>query len=76
MNQETKKPTDNDEIRPEYDFASGVRGKHHVQYKLGSNVVVLDADVAEVFHDAASVNEALRMLVRIAKEQTHISRSA
>lgn len=76
MNQEPKNPNDNDQMRPEYNFSAGVRGKHHLQYKLGTNVVLLDADVAEVFHDSTSVNEALRMLVRLAKEQAHVPRSA
>ena len=76
MNQESKNHNENDQLRAEYDFSAGVRGKHHAQFKLGTNVVLLDADVAEIFHDSASVNEALRMLVRIAKEQAHIPRSA
>ena len=53
----------------EYDFSSGVRGKHFKQYKEGSNVVILDHDVAEVFHDHDSVNYALRALIRIIYRQ-------
>jgi hypothetical protein len=49
-----------DELRAEYDFSRGVRGKHHLAYKAGTNVVVLDPDVAKVFPDASSVNRALR----------------
>ena len=59
-------------LRPEYDFSLGVRGKHHAAYQQGTNIVFLDPDVAEVFHDSTAVNEALRALVRIAKEQAHI----
>ena len=72
MNQNPKNPpSDNDDLRSEYDFSAGVRGKHHSQYQQGSNVVLLDRDVAEVFHDSASVNEALRVIARIAREQAH-----
>ncbi len=76
MNQEPKNPNQSDEMRAEYDFSAGVRGKHHQNYSLGSNVVLLDSDVAEGFHGSASVNEALRMRVRFAKEQAHVPRSA
>jgi hypothetical protein len=56
-------------MRDEYDFSGGVRGKYATRFADGSNVVVLDPDVAEVFPDAKSVNEALRALAKIAKEQ-------
>ncbi|MEH2389447.1 MAG: hypothetical protein V7K14_27520 [Nostoc sp.] len=59
--------TANDEMRPEYDFLGGVRGKYYEAYVQSSNVVVLDPDVAEIFRDSASVNEALRLLAKIAK---------
>ena len=49
-----------DEMRPEYDFRGGVRGKYARRYAEGTNVVVLEPDVAAVFPDAASVNRALR----------------
>ena len=58
-----------DELRAEYDFSSGVRGKHHRAYKAGTNVVVLDPDVAKAFPDASSVNRALRLLLELAKKQ-------
>jgi hypothetical protein len=51
----------------EYDFSNGDRGKHAEQYAAGTNVVVLAPDVADVFPDAESVNEALRALVKIAR---------
>ena len=47
-------------LREEYDFRGGVRGKYAARYAEGSNVVVLDPDVAKAFPDAAAVNEALR----------------
>jgi hypothetical protein len=59
--------TVNDEMRPEYDFSNGERGKYYEAYQQSSNVVVLDPDVAEIFPDSASVNEALRLLAKIAK---------
>ena len=48
---------DSDDIRPEYDFSQGVRGKHYEAYRAGTNVVFLEPDVANVFTDSASVNE-------------------
>lgn len=65
-----------DEIRPEYDFSSGVRGKHHVAYAAGTNVVFLDPDVAKAFTDSSSVNRALRLLLDLAKKQGSAKRSA
>lgn len=63
-------PKDNaDEMRDEYDFRGGVRGKYAARYAAGTNVVLLDADVAEVFYDAESVNRALRALAGIIRDQ-------
>jgi hypothetical protein len=56
-------------MRDEYDFSSGVRGKYAKRYAAGSNVVVLDPDVAKVFPDSKSVNDALRAIADIAKKQ-------
>ena len=58
-----------DEVRPEYDFRGGVRGKYAERYARGTNVVLLDPDVAEVFPDPASVNRALRALAGIIRDQ-------
>jgi len=58
-----------EEMREEYDFSGGVRGKFYKEYMKGTNVVLLDADVAEVFHDSETVNQALRTLITIAKNQ-------
>ena len=60
------KATDTDEMRQEYDFSSGLRGRHFRPYQKGSNVVFLEPDVAEVFKDSESVNHALRMLLQLA----------
>jgi hypothetical protein len=51
----------------EYDFSKGVRGKYAKRYAERTNVVVLAPDVAAMFPDAESVNEALRALVQIAR---------
>jgi hypothetical protein len=56
------------DMRDEYDFSSGVRGKYAKRYAAGSNVVVLDSDVAKVFPDSKSVNDALRAIADIAKK--------
>ena len=67
MNQEPEATVNDDEMRPEYDFSGGVRGKYYEAYMQSSNIVVLDPDVAEIFRDSASVNEALRLIAKIAK---------
>ncbi len=64
-----------DELREEYDFTAeelrqGVRGKYAERYSQGTNLVPLDPDVAEVFPDAASVNQALRALAGIIREHS------
>jgi hypothetical protein len=66
MSQEPETTID-DEMRAEYDFSGGVRGKYYEAYKRSTNIIVLEPDVAEVFRDSATVNEALRLLTKIAK---------
>jgi len=61
-----------DELRPEYDFSKlkgGVIGKYAIKYKEGTNLILLEPDVAEVFKDNESVNKALRLLIKIADEK-------
>jgi hypothetical protein len=58
---------DNNEMRPEYDFSHGVRGKHFGAYRAGTNVVFLEPDVAKAFRDSDSVNQALRLLLQLAR---------
>ncbi len=58
-----------DEMRPEYDIRGGVRGKYYERYQQGTNVVLLEPDVASVFHDSESVNRVLRMLIDVARGQ-------
>jgi hypothetical protein len=59
-----------DTMRDEYDFSDAVRGKYAARVSQGTNIVKLDPDVAKVFPDSASVNEALRMLAKLARQQT------
>ena len=69
MNEEFENELD-DDLRPEYDFANmtdGVRGKYVDRYRSGTNVVLLEPDIAAAFPTAESVNEALRMLLNIAQ---------
>ena len=61
-----------DELCPEYDFArmqGGVRGKYVERYRAGTNLVLLDTDVAQAFPNDVAVNEALRMLIQIAQRK-------
>ena len=51
----------------EYDFSRAARGVTARRYASGSNIVVLDPDVAAVFRDASSVNGALRVLAQLAR---------
>ncbi|MBF0290279.1 MAG: hypothetical protein HQM14_20895 [SAR324 cluster bacterium] len=53
----------------EYDFSKGIRGKYAQRYAEGSNVVVIEPDVAKYFPDHDSVNEALRSLASIMERQ-------
>ena len=58
MSQKTSE-LEEDDI-PEMDLHGGVRGKYYERYMQGTNVVLLDPDLADVFHDSAVVNQALR----------------
>jgi hypothetical protein len=62
----------NDDLRPEYDSSvlkGGIRGKYLRRYREGTNLVLLAPEVAKVFPDDESVNEALRLLIKVAKRQ-------
>jgi hypothetical protein len=52
------------DMRAEYDFSGGIRGKYAERYAQGTNVVVLDPDVAAAFPTRKAVNEALREQLR------------
>jgi hypothetical protein len=58
--------SDRDTMRVEYDFSKAVRGVTAARYAEGTNVVLLDPDVAELFPNARAVNEALRTIARLA----------
>lgn len=72
MNKRNPDPANDADVdmREEYDFSGGVRGKYAERYAEGTNLVLLDPDVARVFPDSAAVNEALRALVRIVERRT------
>ena len=59
---------DGDSLRDECDFSDGVRGKHYEAYRAGTNVVILEPDVADVFKDSAAVNKALRAIAQVARD--------
>jgi len=65
----------NDELRPEYDLRSMRVRKLGRERKSFGGVVRLEPDVAEAFPDAEAVNEALRFLIRVTKENQPISNS-
>ena len=58
---------EDDDLQPEYDFSQmqdGVRGKYVERYRQGTNLVLLDPDVAAAFPDAKAVNDALRLVLQ------------
>ena len=66
----------NDELLEEYDFSKmsgGVRGKYAKQYQEGVKLIMLEPDVAEIFPDAKSVNEALRTLSKIIMQHQKVA---
>jgi hypothetical protein len=58
------------EMLDEYDFSQGVVGKYAKQYAEGTNVVLLDPDVAKVFPDSEAVNQALRAIAQIIQQRS------
>jgi hypothetical protein len=62
-----KRKLEDDEMRPEYDFSCGVRGKYAGRIGRKATVVILEPDVAKVFPSSESVNSALRALAAIAR---------
>jgi hypothetical protein len=68
MKQISKRRKRSSRVTPrEYDFSKGVRGKYARAFLEGTNLVVLDPDVAEMFPTSTAVNDALRALVKIAR---------
>ena len=71
-----KKMRNDPDMLEEYDFSGGIRGKYAKRYAEGTNVVVLDPDVAEYFSDHEAVNEALRGLTKIIKRRKKAEQAA
>lgn len=63
------------DMKQEYDFSKGMRGKYFKRYQAGTNMVVLDPEVAEIFPDSAAVNDALRTLIRAAGHNKSLLRT-
>ena len=63
MKKAKKLDPDRDTMRPEYDFSGGVRNKYAARLRRGTNVVLLDPDVAKAFGSSKAVNQALRGLI-------------
>ena len=66
-------PADEDTMRPEYDFSQGVRGMTAARYAEGSNIVLLEPDVAAAFPNGAAVNKALRSLLQVTRSRSRRS---
>lgn len=62
---------EDDETLGEYDFSEGVRGQFFAAYQEGTNVVLLEEDVAKAFSDAESVNRALRLVMELGNIPAH-----
>ena len=67
MRKTVRKPEDG-ELRSEYDFSGGVRGKYARRYAQGTNVVVLEPDAARAFPNAAAMNRSLRALAALVRQ--------
>ena len=65
---------DRDTMRPEYDFSKGVRGVTAARYREGTNIVILDPSLMDVFPDSEAVNEALRALAPVLRRRTRRNR--
>ncbi len=62
-------------MKKEYDFSNGIRGKYTQKYAEGVNIIKLDEEVAKVFPTSESVNDALKMLIKI-MSQTNMPKIA
>lgn len=61
-----------DDLQPEYDFSQlqgKTKGKYFQAYQEGTNVILLDPDIAQAFPNQKSVNDALRLLINLAQSQ-------
>ena len=68
MSEELNK--EDDEMLDEYDFSQGEVGKYAKQYAEGTNIVLLDPDVAKVFPNSEAVNQALRAIAQIIQQRS------
>jgi len=76
MKENTMKKMQKDpDMLEEYDFSEGIRGKYAKRYAAGTNVVVIEPDVAKYFPDHDAVNQALRSLSAIIKNQKKLTKS-
>jgi hypothetical protein len=69
--------TEGDEMRADYrreDLGTGVRGKYFAAFEEGSNLVLLNPDVAKAFPTSEAVNEALRGLLRLTEQTAKLTR--
>jgi hypothetical protein len=57
-----KRKKNNTDMLPEYDFTGAVRGKYAKRYAKGTNVIVLDPDLHDLFPDSESVNRVLHAI--------------
>jgi hypothetical protein len=69
----TVREADRDTMRPEYDFSKGVRGVTAARYREGTNIIVLDPELMDVFPDSDAVNEALRALAPVLRRRKRVS---
>ena len=86
INSDKAMEEDDDEMRAECDFSNGVRGRHAAAYAKGIEVrvdgeprvvmVTLDPDVAAVFSNSQSVNDALRLLIKVAKRALDLQKAS
>lgn len=67
-------PKSDPDLLDEYDFSRAARGRYAESYREGTNVVLLDADVADVFPTAHDVNAALRSLIRLTEDLRALAR--
>jgi hypothetical protein len=76
MKKTNKSSAERDTMRREYDFSHGVRAKYAARFRQGTNLVVLDPDVAAAFKNSAAVNRALRALLEVTPLRTRKKRTA
>ncbi len=72
-----KRTEQKDELRPEYDMKSllkgGVRGKYAARYRAGTNLVLLEPEVAKAFPNDKAVNDALKLVMKLKQVQENAS---